>query len=406
MSLLQHASRQFENAPLNPPDSIFGLNEEFKQDTRNPKINLSVGVYQDELGRVPMMASVKMAEKMLLEAGGGKNYLPINGLPAYNQMVGELVLGEITASKEDVYWSTLQTPGGTGALRIAGETLRRALHCGVIWISNPTWANHSQIFHAAGLTIRHYEYLDSSQTRLDFEQLIDSLASAEAGQAILLHAVCHNPTGVDPSPSQWQELIQLVRQKELIPIFDFAYQGFGENLVSDSLPIQLAIEAGCEILICNSFSKNFGLYAERVGGVTVVAGSDSGCRSMASQLALTIRTIYSNPPLHGGSIVATVLGDAALRRQWEAELTEIRQRIASLRTVFVSQLSQLTPAMNFDHILQQRGMFSYSGLTSEQVQRLKQEYAIYALSSGRINVAGINQSNLEYLCQAIAAVTK
>lgn len=396
----------FQSAPLNPPDAIFGLIEQFKQDSNPDKINLSVGVYQDENGNTPVMQCVRDAEQKMLSAAESKKYLPIDGSPAYNQAVGELVLGEALAESSDVHWVTAQTPGGTVSLRIAGDLLRRVFDVKSIWMSNPTWANHPQIYSAAGLEIKKYDYLDESNTRLDFRRLMDSLKSAQAGEAILLHTVCHNPTGVDPEPDQWQELNDLVRSKGLFPIFDFAYQGFGVDLEADAYPIRSFVEQGGEALICNSFSKNFGLYAERVGGITAVAATADAGDAMLSQIQKTIRTMYSNPPLHGGKIVETVLTDTELRSNWQSELAEIGNRILDLRAKFVEAMQRLAPGTDFEYINQQRGMFSYSGLTAEQVERLKNEYSIYALKSGRINIAGINGQNLEPLCRAIASVLK
>ena len=406
MTVIQQTKTLFDSAPLSPPDSIFGLLEQFKQDSRSDKVNLSVGVYQDESGQTPVLKCVRAAERIMLDAAGSKNYLPIDGSPAFNRAVGKLVLGAAVASNTNLHWATAQTPGGTVSLRIAGELLRRVFNVDTIWISNPTWANHPQIFHAAGMTIQRYEYLNANNTGLDFGRLIDSLAQAKYGQAILLHTVCHNPTGVDPTPEQWIELNTLIQQKGLFPIFDFAYQGFGVNLDEDSFPIRQFVESGGEALVCNSFSKNFGLYAERVGGVTAVAQRSSSGLALRSQLQATIRTIYSNPPLHGGKIVETVLGDSELRKQWEQELTEIRHRILQLRATFVATMASMIPGRDFQYINEQRGMFSYSGLTVDQVERLRSEYAVYALKDGRINIAGINSNNLLPLCQAIANVVR
>jgi aspartate aminotransferase len=394
----------FESAPLNPPDAIFGLIEQFKKDTNPNKINLSVGVYQDESGKTPVMKCVRTAEQMMLDAEGPKSYLPIDGSPAYDDAVGRLVLSDSVADNPNIHWATAQTPGGTVSLRIAGELLQRVFEVDTIWMSSPTWANHPQIYGAAGLQIHTYDYLDANKTGLDFQHLIDSLASAQPGQAILLHTVCHNPTGVDPSPEQWEQLASVVQQKQLFPVFDFAYQGFGVDLDADSFPIRHFVESGGEALICNSFSKNFGLYAERVGGITAVTQSADVMTAMRSQIQSTIRTMYSNPPLHGGKIVETVLTDANLRKQWQGELAEIRYRILELRSTFVDTMQELAPGRDFQYINKQRGMFSYSGLTADQVERLKQEHAIYALKSGRINIAGINNSNLQPLCKAIASV--
>jgi aspartate/tyrosine/aromatic aminotransferase len=403
MNLTANRNSIFDSAPLCPPDSIFGLIEEFKGDSRPHKINLSVGVYQDELGQTPVMNCVRKAERILCDANGSKNYLPIDGIPRFNDLVGQLVL---SGAIEDggFHCATAQTPGGTVALRIAGELLARVFSTDTIWISDPTWANHPQIYHAAGLKIQHYQYLDESNTKLDGQRMFESLNAAKAGQAILLHTVCHNPTGVDPSPDQWDEILQVVQSKGLYPIFDFAYQGFGVDLLADAHPIRHHLRAGGEALVCNSFSKNFGLYAERVGGITVVAQKESVAQAIHSQIQATIRTIYSNPPLHGGKIVETILADGELRREWEQELAAIRQRILQLRSDFVDRMGQLVPHRDFQFIRQQRGMFSYSGLDENQVSRLKEEFAIYALSNGRINIAGINQRNLDPLCQSIAKV--
>ncbi len=393
----------FKTAPLNPPDSIFGLIEQFKKDTNPEKINLSVGVYQDESGATPVMKCVRMAEQKLLDAAGTKSYLPIDGSTSYNTAVGRLILGDLD-DQADVNSVTAQTPGGTVSLRLAGELLRRVFNVDTIWMSNPTWANHPKIYGAAGLNVKKYEYLDEQGTRLDFDRLVTSLEDTQPHEAILLHTVCHNPTGVDPTQEQWEQLCSIIKERQLFPIFDFAYQGFGTSIDADAFPIRRFVESGGEALICNSFSKNFGLYAERVGGITAVSHDADVSRAMLSQIKLTIRTMYSNPPLHGGAIVDAVLNDPELRTVWESELTEVRNRIQQLRDTFVNAMQTRIPEKDFQYILQQRGMFSYSGLTAEQVERLRDEYSIYALSSGRINIAGINSGNLERLCDAIAAV--
>ncbi len=398
----------FESAPLNPPDSIFGLIEQFKKDPNPDKINLSVGVYQDDAGKTPVMRSVRQAEQNLLAAAGSKSYLPIDGPASYNSAIGRLILGDDLADRPDVFCASAQTPGGTVSLRIAGELLKRVFDVDTVWMSNPTWANHPQIFGSdgAGMNVMKYEYLDQAGTGLDFEKLVDSLSQTRPHQAILLHAVCHNPTGVDPNEDQWKRLASIVMERQLFPIFDFAYQGFGKDLASDAFPIRNFIRSGGELLICNSFSKNFGLYAERVGGITAVSHQADTTAAMLSQIKLTIRTMYSNPPLHGGAIVDTILHDAELRSVWEQELTEIRNRILQLRADFVNVMQSRLPEKDFGYINQQQGMFSYSGLTPEQVCRLQTDYSIYILSSGRINVAGINSNNLDRLCDAIAAVIK
>ncbi len=404
MTVANGLQNLFDSTPLNPPDPIFGLIEQFKKDPNPQKINLSVGVYQDEAGQTPVMKCVRDAEEKMLAAAGSKNYLPIDGPPSYDDRVGRLVLGDTLADDRTVHRVTAQTPGGTVSLRVAGELLRRVFNVDTIWMSNPTWANHPQIYHAAGLAIQKYEYLDQNRTALDFDRLRDSLNRTQPGQAILLHTVCHNPTGVDPSPEQWRELTTTIMEKRLFPIFDFAYQGFGTDLDADAFPVRHFIESGGEALICNSFSKNFGLYAERVGGITAVSHNSASATAMLSQIKLTIRTMYSNPPLHGGQIVDTVLGDAELTKLWHSELAQIRNRILDLRDKFIEKMETHAPGRDFQYIHRQRGMFSFSGLNPDQVDRLREDHAIYILKSGRINVAGINNGNLERLCNAIASV--
>ena len=394
----------FESAPLNPPDSIFGLIEQFKKDENPLKINLSVGVYQDESGTTPVMQCVRLAEEKLLAGYGTKSYLPIDGAPAYNQAIGKLILGESLYESPSVHSVSAQTPGGTVSLRLAGELLRRVFNVNTVWMSNPTWANHPKIYGAAGLEVKKYDYLDEQGTGLDFDRILESLRDAQPNEAVLLHTVCHNPTGVDPTIEQWKVLGEFIKERQLFPIFDFAYQGFGESLDADAFPIRNFIESGGEALVCNSFSKNFGLYAERVGGISAISPNAETAAAMLSQIKLTIRTMYSNPPLHGGAIVNTVLHDSELRNLWTSELTEIRQRILELREKFVGAMQARVPEKNFEYINRQRGMFSYSGLTAEQVERLKSEHSIYILGSGRINVAGINSENLDRLCDAIASV--
>lgn len=392
----------FKAVTVNPPDAIFGLNEQFKNDARQEKVNLTVGVYKDAHGQTPIMDAVKQAERILLDGGTTKSYLPIDGSAAFRTSVAELILGSDLIGQ--VYPAAAQTPGGTVALRVAGELVRRVLDVKTVWMSNPTWANHPKIFTEAGLAIKHYDYLDDSGTGLDFDKVISTVDQAPAGDAILLHAVCHNPTGVDLTEAQWETLSELIRKKSLVPIFDFAYQGFGQSLESDAFAIRNFVKSGGEAIVCNSFSKNFGLYGERVGGVTAVAQSADACAAMQSQIKSTIRTMYSNPPIHGGAIVETILADQGLRKTWEAELTEIRQRIVQLRSSFVSKMESLVPEKDFSYINQQRGMFSYSGLNKDQADRLREAHSIYILGSGRINIAGMNDDNMDQICAAIAKV--
>lgn len=393
----------FENTPLAPADPVFGLIEQYNLDSNPDKINLSVGAYKNEENQTPILQCVKEAEKRLIEHESTKNYLPIQGLLPYNQLVAELIFGSdhpvISANR----FATAQTPGGTGALRVAGDLLRLIFDVKKVWICDPTWANHCPIYEAAGLEVGRYDYLNESNTDVDFERITQSLSGATAGEAILLHTVCHNPSGFDLSPEQWNQLFELLTSKQLIPIFDFAYQGFADGLDKDAAPIRQYCEQN-EALICQSFSKNFGLYSERVGTLTAVGKTEETAHSLLSQIKKIARTMYSNPPRHGAAIVHTILGTPELRTLWESELSEIRVRITQLREQFVSTLNDLTPNTDFDYIRRQRGMFSYSGLTREQVEQLRNEFSIYIVGSGRINIAGVNSTNNMQLCKAIASV--
>ena len=393
----------FDKTPLAPADPVFGLIEQYKLDQNPEKINLSVGVYQNEAGQTPVMQAVQQAEQILLDAKGTKSYLPIHGFVPYNELVAELMFGPSHNVIQNKRFATAQTPGGTGALRVAGDLLRTIHSVDTIWICNPTWANHGPIYLAAGLKLERYDYLNDSNTALDFDRMLTSLADAKAGQAILLHTVCHNPSGFDLSAGNWDSLFQLIQERGLIPIFDFAYQGFAEGLDVDAQPIRKYCEKN-DAIICQSFSKNFGLYGERVGTVTAVGKNAEVATALLSQIKRVIRTAYSNPPRHGAEIVQTVLSDGTLRKVWETELTEMRNRIGELRKNFVAKLDELTPNADFSYIPRQRGMFSYSGLEKEQVNRLREEYSIYIVGSGRVNIAGVNANNNDRICQAIAAV--
>lgn len=394
----------FESAPVNPPDAIFGLIEEFKRDSNPKKINLTVGMYQDDTGRTPVLDCVRQAKKQIHDSGNSHVYLPIGGLQNFNELIPNLIFGDAHRVIEQGLACSSQTPGGTSALRVAGETLRSRFGVKRIWISDPTWANHKNIFPGAGLELGHYHYLDAGGTSFDLQGCLTSIARADSGDAILFHAVCHNPTGVDPNAEQWKQIFAAVESKALIPIFDFAYQGFGEGVALDSYPIRTYCETNSDALICSSFSKSFNLYGERVGAITAVGPSREDALAVLSQCKAVIRSIYSNPPTFGASIVSTVFQDEALHQLWLQELEAIRTRICDLRKMFVEAMNQRLPEMNFDHILQQRGMFSYSGLQGKFAQRLKKEHSIYVLKSGRINVAGINANNLDRLCNSIAAV--
>jgi aspartate/tyrosine/aromatic aminotransferase len=387
-----------------PRDAILGLAEEFKQDPNPAKINLTVGVYKDAQGKTPILATVKQAEERILRDESSKGYLGIDGLPEFGAAIQRLMFGdehEIVISGRAV---TAQTPGGTAALRVAADFIKKLFPQSRVWLSEPTWANHPAIFTAAGVEIQTYPYFDAANNGLDFAGMTAKLETAAPGDVVLLHGCCHNPTGVDPSPEQWTALADLARRKKLLPLLDFAYQGFAEGLREDAAALLALCSPGTESLVCSSYSKNFGLYNERVGGLTLVAATDDAATAALSQIKTCIRTNYSNPPAHGGSIVTTILNDAKLRSQWEEEVAGMRRRINDMRRLFVQTLADCGVKRDCSFIAHQRGMFSFSGLTPEQVDALREKYAIYAVRSGRINVAGMTETNLPVLCRAIAEV--
>jgi aspartate/tyrosine/aromatic aminotransferase len=394
----------FENVPVAPADPILGLTELFKADPNPDKINLSVGVYQDAHGKTPVLSTVKEAEKRLVAMENSKGYLPMTGEPAYCEQVQKLLFGEGHDIITDKRAATAQCPGGTGALRVAGDYLH-ILHPGAtIWLSNPTWANHNTIFEAAGLTCKKYDYRDPATNGLDFDAMCASIKKIPKGDVILLHGCCHNPTGIDPTPAQWAQIGELLAKQGVLPLVDFAYQGLAEGVDEDRAGLLELVKKVRQLLICSSFSKNFGLYRERTGALTVVADNAGQVATVMSQVKLRIRYNYSNPPSHGGQIVALVLGDPELRARWLEEVAEIRSRINEMRHLFVDTLKKKGVKQDFSSIIEQRGMFSFSGLTKEQVLKLRERYSIYIVDSGRINVAGMTPSNMDRLCEAIKSV--
>ncbi|MBW0281204.1 aromatic amino acid aminotransferase [Shewanella xiamenensis] len=394
----------FSQVVLAPADPILGLTDTFKADPRQDKVNLGVGIYKDEAGQTPVLQSVKKAEALLLEQEKTKNYLGIEGVQTYNRVVQELLFGEGSELVTSGRAATAQAPGGTGALRIAAEFLLRNTPSRTVWVSNPTWANHQNIFETAGLTVKEYGYYNASAHDIDFDGMMTDLANAQAGDIVLLHGCCHNPTGIDLTLAQWELVANLCADKQLVPLFDFAYQGFGAGIEEDAAGLRLVAAKVPELLVANSFSKNFGLYNERIGAVTVVAqNADEAVRAF-SQVKRTIRANYSNPPAHGALIVSTILSDAALKALWVQELTEMRERIAEMRTLFVQSLKDEGVTQDFSFISRQNGMFSFSGLNKAQVARLKDEFGIYIVGSGRISVAGMTKTNMPVICKAIAKV--
>ncbi|WP_350433315.1 amino acid aminotransferase [Shewanella sp. H8] len=394
----------FSQVTLAPADPILGLTDAFKADTRPHKVNLGVGIYKDEAGQTPILSSVKKAEAILLETEKSKNYLGIEGVQAYNQAVQNLLFGPQSKIITDKRAVTAQAPGGTGALRVAAEFLVRNTGSTTIWVSNPTWANHKNIFETAGLTVKEYRYYKAETHDMDFDAMLADLSDANEGDVILLHGCCHNPTGIDLSIEQWQQVGNICLTKSLLPLFDFAYQGFGAGIEEDAQGLRAVAAQVPEMLIANSFSKNFGLYNERIGAVTIVGENQADAVKSFSQIKKTIRANYSNPPAHGGLIVSTILADDALRQEWEGELTQMRERIAEMRALFVESLKAEGVEQDFSFISRQNGMFSFSGLNKSQVARLKDEFAIYIVGSGRISVAGLTKNNMPAVCKAIAQV--
>ncbi len=394
----------FETVQMAPPDPILGLTEAFKMDPNPDKINLSVGVYQDATGKTPVLASVKEAEKRILAQEDSKGYLPMTGDPGYCQQVQELLFGqghEIILGKRA---ATAQCPGGTGALRVAGDYLHTVHPEAKLWLSNPTWANHNTIFAAAGVTCEKYDYRDPATNGLDFDAMCASIKQIPRGDVVLLHGCCHNPTGIDPTPEQWAKIGDLLAEQGVLPLVDFAYQGLAEGIEEDREGLLVLTQKVKQMMICSSFSKNFGLYRERTGALTLVADDAEQAARVMSQVKLRIRYNYSNPPSHGGQIVATVLADKDLKAQWIEEVAGIRNRINDMRHLFVKTLKDMGVQQDFSSIIEQRGMFSFSGLTKEQVLQLRNQNSIYIVDSGRINVAGMTPDNMNRLCEAIKAV--
>lgn len=394
----------FNHIQAAPADPILGLGEAFKAEQRAGKINLGIGVYMNNEGKTPIVKAVKTAEARLLAEETNKNYLTIDGVQAFNAHTQTLLFGKDAEILRSGRAKTAQSLGGTGALRIAAEFIKRQTNAQNIWISNPTWPNHNAIANAVGLTVKNYRYYNPESHGLDWEGLIEDLSQAQAGDVVLLHGCCHNPTGIDPTPEQWDKLAQMSAEKGWLPLFDFAYQGFGNGLEEDAYGLRTFVKNHKELLVASSYSKNFGLYNERVGAFTLVAENKDVAEKAFTQVKSIIRVLYSNPASHGANTVALVLGDEQLRQEWEIELAEMRERIKAMRTRMVELLKAKGAKQDFDFISEQNGMFSFSGLTPEQVDRLRDEFAIYAVRSGRINVAGITDHNIDALCEAIVKV--
>ena len=394
----------FDDVPLAPADAILGLTEAFKKDPNPEKINLGVGVFTDVNGKTPLLESAKVAEKRLAASAVTRNYLPIDGDATFRSHMQALVFGkdsEIVFTKRAY---TACAPGGTGALRVAGDFLKANFPSTKVWLSNPTWPNHPQVFDAAGLRTNRYQWFDPVANALDYAAFLDTLSKIPAGDAVLLHGCCHNPTGIDPTPKQWEEIASVMAERKLLPLVDFAYQGFGDGLDEDAAGIRTLASKCREMIVCNSCSKNFSLYADRVGSVSFVTGDEQAAGRVASQVKRVIRANYSNPPQHGFSVVATILSDKELHAQWESEVTGMRNRINGLRKLFTETLAAKGAKQDFSFITRQKGMFSFSGLSKAQVLTLREKYAIYIVDSGRVSIAGMNEKTMDTLCTRIASI--
>ncbi|MGD9634926.1 MAG: aromatic amino acid transaminase [Pirellulales bacterium] len=396
----------FEAIQPAPADPILGLTDAFKADPNPKKINLSVGVYQDASGKTPVLESIKRAAQKIVSQLSSKSYLPIPGSPAYAAGVQKLMFGANHEAVTSGRVATSHTPGGTGALRVAADLIHQQMPKATIWITQPTWPNHPQIFAAAGVPTKTMPYFDSKTNSLAWNEFIAAVKQIPAGDVLLLHACCHNPTGIDPTPAEWKELSEVVASRGILPLLDFAYQGFADGLEQDAVGLITFAKPGTELIVCSSFSKNFGLYCERVGALSIVAADKKTADTVQSQVKSTIRSNYSNPPCHGGELVVTVLNDPELEKLWRTEVDEMRNRINGMRTLLVDTLKAKGVPGDFSFITKQRGMFSFSGLTPEHVKALKEKHAIYIVGSGRINVAGITKDNVGPLCEAIADVVK
>jgi len=389
---------------LAPRDPILGVTEAYVADTNPRKVNLGVGVYNDDNGKLPVLDCVKRAEHVIADKSAPRGYLPIDGIAAYDREVQKLLLGADSPAVASGRSITVQALGGTGGLRVGADFLRRFAPGAQVWISDPSWENHRALFESAGFTVNSYAYYSPATHRLDFPAMMDSLARIPAGGIVVLHACCHNPTGVDPDAEQWGQILEVVRARDLVPFVDMAYQGFADGIEQDGSVVRRFAQTAGPLFVSSSFSKSFSLYGERVGALTVVATDKDEASRVLSQVKRVVRANYSNPPTHGGEIVAMVLASPELRALWEAELAMMRNRIKLMRAELVERLHERLPGRDFTYMLAQRGMFSYSGLTKAQVKRLREAYSIYAIDTGRICVAALNSGNVAYVADALCAV--
>ena len=394
----------FSAVEMAPRDPILGLNEQFAADSNPKKVNLGVGVYYDDNGKLPLLACVQKAEQAMMEKPSARGYLPIDGIAAYDSAVQALVFGAQSPSVQAKRVATVQCLGGTGGLKVGADFLKRLNPQAKVLISDPSWENHKALFTQAGFDVQAYPYYDAQALGVDFPKMLASLASADPGTIVVLHACCHNPTGYDITPSQWKQVVETVKAKGLTSFLDMAYQGFGHGIAEDGAVIDLFVQAGLSFFVATSFSKSFSLYGERVGALSVHCETADEAAKVLSQLKIAIRTNYSNPPIHGGSVVAAVLNNPEWRRLWEGELAEMRVRIKEMRQKLVEGLKAAGVQRDMGFITQQIGMFSYSGLSKDQMIRLRNEFGVYGTDTGRMCVAALNSKNIDHVCASIAKV--
>lgn len=391
----------FEKLSALPPDAILVLIGEYQNDARENKIDLGVGVYRDESGQTPILNVVKKAEQFLVDTQPSKAYLGSSGNPDFNEAIQALTFGE---TAPDGRVATLQTPGGSGSLRVAASLIMRAKPDVTLWTSDPTWANHTPLLAGAGLVLKSYPYYDAQQKRIRFAEMLGALNEIPGGDIVLLHACCHNPTGMDLSREQWQAVADVILERELIPYIDIAYQGFAEGLHEDAYPVRILAQRVPEMIVSSSCCKNFGIYRDRVGSLSLVSKDSAGSAVLRSQANNIVRGMYSMPPDHGGAVVSHILNDPDLRKEWLVELDGMRDRLKEMRALLAAALRQKAPDHDFSHLERAHGMFCFVGISPEQVERIKSEFGVYMVNSSRINVAGITRDNVEHLANAIAAV--
>lgn len=385
-------------------DPILSLNDAFQKDPRVDKVNLSIGIYFDDAGRIPVLDSVKKAEAQMLAESGPKPYLPIEGSAAARKAVQALLFGEGHEAVSSGRIATLQTVGSSGGLRVGADFLRCWLPGSALWVSDPTWDNHRAMFEGAGITVNTYPYYDAKTGGLAFDAMLSTLRNLPARSLVLLHACCHNPTGVDLTAAQWQALVPVLRERELLPYLDLAYQGYGDGIAEDAYAVRLLADEGLSFFVANSFSKSMSVYGERAGALSVVCATAAEAELVLGQMKATVRRNYSSPAIHAAGIISRVLGDPTLRSGWEAEVAGMRERIAGMRRSLHGLLTAIRPGHDFDYVLRQRGMFSYTGLSALQADRLRQEFGVYIVRSGRLCVAGLNTGNVERTARAMASV--